>query len=352
MMTASDGPDGTRRARDRGLTRAVSRRRVIVIAGSAIAGGLATLANAAGGVPPLIRWRGTVLGGEATIVICHPSRSIAADIIDQCRLEIWRLESLFSLYDPNSTISLLNRDGRVAGPPLDFYRLLADSRRFHQATDGAFDPTVQPLWRAYSEFFAVNRGRHGPPRSEIDAALRAVGFDAVDIRPDVVAFRRPGMALTLNGIAQGYITDRVADLMRSAGIAETLVSLGEIRALGRHPEGRPWRVRLDGAGGPDGSKRTIDLCDEAVATSAAAGTTFEPSGTFHHLLNPWTGAPSFSCRSVSVIAKRATTADAVSTALAILPIERAAVVLKTAGADRAYFVRMDGTRAEVAASGA
>ncbi|MCP4329700.1 MAG: FAD:protein FMN transferase [Alphaproteobacteria bacterium] len=328
----------------------ISRRRAITIAGCAAAASLAGFGTWPTQAASLVRWRGVVIGADATLVIAHHSTERARALIARCLDEIRRLESLFSLYAPDSTLVRLNRDGRVGRPPLDFYRLLADCRRFHRATGGAFDPSIQPVWRLYADHFASADDAEGPAAGEVAAARARVGFTAVDITPDVVAFRRPSMALTLNGIAQGYITDRVTDMLRDSGVSDTLVSLGETRGLGRHPDGRSWRVGLSTGRDNDPSPPTIELSDGAVATSAGSGTLFEPSGRFHHLLDPETGAASHACRSVSVVAARATTADAVSTALAVLPPERAESVLHTAGAVRAFITLQTGIRREVAAA--
>ena len=83
----------------------------------------------------------------------------------------------------------------------------------------------------------IRPARRGGARCHHGTGRLARGRD----RPGRIGFRRPGMAVTLNGVAQGYITDRVADLLRVRGFDNVLVELGEIRALGRHPDGRPGR---------------------------------------------------------------------------------------------------------------
>ena len=100
------------------------------------------------------------------------------------------------------------------------------------------------------------------------------------------------MAITLNGIAQGSITDRVTDLLRAEGLAQVLVDLGEVRALGRHPDGRAWRVGIADPLAPDRLRETLAIDDQAVATSATTGVRFDAAGRYHHLLNPRTSQPS------------------------------------------------------------
>ena len=294
-----------------------TRRRFVAIA--AAAAGLPFAALRAGAeTVHLRRWHGIALGAAAEIVLYDPDAARARRLIARCVDEIGRLEDVFSLYRPESAISRLNREGRLAAPPLELVTLLAEARSFSERTAGAFDVTVQPLWRLYAAHFA----RSGPdPKGPSEAAhARAqalVDYRAVEIGPAEVRFVRPGMAITLNGIAQGYITDRVAALLQDAGMGDVLLDIGEVRALGRHPDGRPWHVGLRRAAQPETIARTVTLTDRAVATSAGIASPFEPSGRHHHLFDPATGRPAPGAGQVSVIAPRATMADALSTALAV-----------------------------------
>jgi len=153
---------------------------------------------------------------------------------------------------------------------------------------------------------------------------------------------RAGMAVTLNGIAQGYVTDRVAALLRAHGMDHVLIDLGETRALGAHPDGRPWRVGLADPGDPDRIAEQVPLADMALATSGGYGTRFEASGRHNHLIDPRSGICAPADRSVSVVAPDATTADAASTALSLLPFDEIRPVLLRLGATAAYVVGPQG----------
>ena len=295
-----------------------SRRRFITIAaGAAAAVAAGTRANSAAG--DMLKWRGVALGAEATILLPEMPRGRAEALIGLCVDELRRLEVEFSLFQADSAISRLNASGVLEAPSLDLYRLLQDCGRFHRMTDGAFDPTVQPLWRLYVEHFAGRQGDEGPAPDDLAKARALVGFRDVTVSPERIAFSHPGMAITLNGVAQGYITDRVADLLRAAGLENVLIDLGEIFGLGRRPDGRPWRV---GRPSPGGEAELMPLEDAAIATSSGRATPFEPTGRFHHLFDPASGASARGVRSVSVVAPTATLADALSTALSVMPVEK------------------------------
>jgi len=326
------------------MTKRVTRRRAIVIAGAAAGMALSPGLLRASSGPGLHRWRGTALGADATILLHHGDRSAADRLIGRCVAEIERLERIFSLYRRDSAVALLNRQGTLDDPPLDLVRLLSESRGFWSLTGGAFDPTVQPLWDLYASHFArPDADPSGPSPGEIAAARSRIGFDRVEFDPRRVSLTKPGAAVTFNGIAQGYITDRVADLLRDQGVDRVLLELGEVRALGRHPDGRPWQVGLADPGDPRRTTGTIEIEDGAVATSGAYGTRFDADGRHHHLFDPATGLSANRYRSVSVKAPLATTADALSTGLSAMPLGDARAVVAASGRIEALFTLADGT---------
>ncbi len=290
-----------------------TRRRLLTIMGAAAGMTLSPSIGRTATVPRW-RWRGNALGAKAEMTLVHPDEAIAKRLIRLAVDEIERLEDIFSLYHPDSEIVRLNRHGRIETPSPDLVTLLSTARQISGLTDGAFDVTVQPLWRLYAEHFSgAVADSNGPPAATIEAAKNLVDYRAIDVTPSHIRITRPGMAITLNGIAQGYITDRIVDLLRAHGIQQTLINLGEIFALGNRPDGRPWQIAIEGAA----RRQPIDLIDRAIATSSPTGTVFDEAGQCHHLFDPATGRPSAEAKSMSVIANRATVADALSTALAV-----------------------------------
>ena len=301
-----------------------TRRRFVAIAAAAASLPFAAI-RAGAETTHLHRWSGIALGAAAEIVLYDSDAARTRRLIARCVAEIDRLEDVFSLYRPESAITRLNRDGHVTAPPLELVTLLSEARSISGRTEGAFDITVQPLWRLYAAHFArPDADPRGPGEAEHAEAQALVDYRAVEIEPAEVRFARPGMAITLNGIAQGYITDRVAALLQDAGMGDVLLDIGEVRALGRHPDGRPWHVGLRHAAEPETVARTVTLADRAVATSAGIASPFDASGRHHHLFDPATGRPAQAAGQVSVIAPSATMADALSTALAVSPPARAA----------------------------
>lgn len=314
----------------------LTRRRVIQVAAASSAALL--LPGAARASDP-VRWSGVAMGADASLAIAGIDRGEAERLIASARAEIGRMEALFSLYRADSAIVRLNRDGRLSAPPADMLSLLSVVDTIHRATDGAFDPTVQPVWA----LLAKTRGR--PDRPALADALAKVGWQAVTWNETAVALAGDGMALTLNGIAQGFATDRVAALLKRAGLDNVLVSVGEIAALGEREPGRPWRIGLAEAG--DGNvEETLTLTDMAVATSAPDGTLLDADGTVGHILDPRHGPAEPRWRRVTVTHASAAIADGLSTAFALMP---GTAIVPVAAAFRAGIIAMDraGNRLEV-----
>lgn len=291
--------------------------------------------------PTFHEWQGEALGAQASMRLWHANPGHARRTLARMASEVARLENVFSLYRPQSELSRLNRDGVLPGASRDMVAVLERSRTIAQASGGAFDPTVQPLWKLYQRHFASpSADPSGPPPAAIDGARNLIDYRGIDLSAGTVRLATPGMALTFNGIAQGYITDVVGDLLRNEGFDHVVIELGETRVLGTHPEGRPWRVGLRDSEG--GTGRTIELIDQSSATSGGYGTVFDPTGTHHHLFDPDTGLSAHRLAEVVVIAPRATDADALATALFVAGETRAPSVLATTPGARAILTRTDG----------
>jgi len=221
--------------------------------------------------------------------------------------ELSRLEDVFSLYRPGSALSRLNAQGALDAPPFELLECLSLCDRVHGLTGGLFDPTVQPLWAAWARHYSGETDGPDP-----GAARALTGWERVRFSSRRVTLGRAGMALTLNGIAQGYIADRIAEMLRSRGLSEVMVDTGELAAIGGHPEGGDWPVTL-AAGGRHG------LRDMALASSAPRGTCFDAAGRAGHILDPRSGQPTAArWRQVSVSGPSAALADGVSTAACLM----------------------------------
>lgn len=324
----------------------LNRRRFLSIAatGSALAAVPFPLALAATGVPARTVWKGVAMGAQASMTLVHPDRTHARAMIDRCVAEVERLEGIFSLYLQDSALSRLNAEGFLDDPPPELVELVSFSLSLAERSGGAFDPTVQPLLRLYFEHFSRPGAVAGGPAADAIARARSlVGFTDVEAGLGRIRLGRKGAAITLNGVAQGFVTDRVAGLLQASGFDNVLIDLGEGRALGQRPDGGPWRAAIAHPSEPGRSLFELPLGSApglrpALATSAGYGTRFGPDPALHHLLDPRTGRSANHHAQVSVAAPRATLADGLSTTLAVIDPARRAPLLADYPSARAWFV--------------
>jgi thiamine biosynthesis lipoprotein len=290
------------------------------------------------------------MGAVATLQIHHHDRAAAEALVERALAEVRRLERIFSLYREDSALVSLNRQGFLVAPALELVTVLRECRRYFEMTSGAFDPTVQALWRLYSNHFTRPGGDpRGPSEGALRAALSLVGFGDVTFDENRIALGRRGSALTLNGIVQGFATDRVVDLLRSAGIEHSLVDMGESRALGSRPDGIAWTIGIADPNEPLRVSETVQIMDRAVATSGGYGFRFDPEGHFTHLFDPRTGLSPNKYASMTTISPTATEADALSTAFTILSHEEIERVLRSLGRGQVHLTAATGERTVLSA---
>ncbi len=298
-------------------TGAVTRRRVLQMV--AVASLLALLPGRsfAEETEPVV-WHGRVMGAEATLAIYARERDRAEESLEEAVTLARELEGLFSLYRSDSALVVLNETGRLHAPPRDFLALLATAEHFHRLTHGAFNPLVGVLFDAYLAHFSARPGdEEGPSASSLGSMRNLLAWRVLRRESRMVRLAT-GARLTLNGIAQGYVTDRVATLLVRRGWVPALVNFGEYRSLGRHPSGRPFTLGLADPAHPGRVLGRLPVT-HALAASSPFAASFDEAGRFHHLLDPRTARPAADTPAgLWVAARDATTADALSTALSVM----------------------------------
>lgn len=312
----------------------LDRRRFIKI----VAGGAGSLAIAGCGeeLPRSLvpyHWQGSLLGAETSIMLYHAHEAASIAAVKEITAEVKRLAGIFTLYVFGSELSRLNSDGYLLNAAPEMLEILSISRTLWRESDGLFDPTVQPLWELYANYYAEPRTETdpGPSEEKIAEARSRVGLDKVFVEDNGIRFSAKGMALSFNGIAQGYFTDRAYEILKKRGFDHALINMGEYRALGGKPQDDgtivPWRIGIADATAPWKVFETIEVMDRAVSTSAPSGATFNTGGTVHHLFNPKTGLSANRYHSVTVTAPTGTIADGLSTVLTIVEPDKAREIL-------------------------
>ena len=288
---------------------AMNRRRFLMIAAAT------TALPASARASRTATWRGMALGAGTSMKIAGLTNDEAAPIFAAVEQELLRLEKIFSLYRDDSEVSRLNRDGVLMSPSPELLEVLTLSGSLHRASGGAFDPTIQPLWLALAK---------GASSEELEKARISVGWQHLEFDAGHIRFDGPAglHALTLNGIAQGAVTDRIAVLLKARDLHNVLIDMGEVAALGTN-NGQSWSI---GISRPDGEiAKRLTLSDRAIATSAPDATLIGPEADFSHIL--WPSGKMPERKLISVSAPDATLADGLSTALCLAdPAQNAALL--------------------------
>jgi len=322
----------------------IARRRFLHVAASAVPVALINGGASAAVTQPMQKyeWQGMALGAPASLQFYHYDKVGAGRIARACYREIARLETLFSLFDPQSTLSQLNSAGIVRDAPADFVALMRQALSISTLTDGAFDMTVGPLWPVYENHFTSGDVTTAPDQAKLLQAAALVDYRNVVMDGSTISLKNPGMAVTLNGIAQGFITDKIAQFLRQQGLHNVLVDMGELRANGGHANGRPWEVGIAHPSMPGQMLDRVALKGQALATSGGYGTQFDRAGRYHHLFDPMTGDSAHHYQSISVIAPSAALADGLSTGFAAMPRARIAAVIARVPGVEARLVDQNG----------
>ena len=289
--------------------------------------GLGALAGLGGFTPaghPL-QWRRRALVGFGTTLslqAAHEDESTLDRALDAAVATLQRIQAQMSLFDADSALARLNRDGELAAPPAELLEVLRIAQAVSRASGGAFDVTVQPLWQAFE---AAQRDARLPDARAVSAARALVDWRGLELSPQRLRLRlrRPGMAVTLNGIAQGYAADRVRQVLAMHGIRHALIDAGEYAMLGRNAQGRRWTLAI--ANPRDEAALLARLtCDgRCVATSADNATSFSADRRHHHIFDPHTGYSPPTLASVTVVADSGAIADALTKVMFVAGPQRA-----------------------------
>lgn len=281
---------------------------------------------------------GKALGAEVAITALHADREAAAKAVDAAFDELTTIERLMSIYLPSSQVSLLNRDGRLQNPHPCLVEVLRRSAAISEKSGGGFDITVQPLWELYAS--AKKQGRL-PDQSAIESARAKVNWRKVEVGETLIRFGAPGMAVTLNAIAQGYAADRVIAALRKHGIEHALANTGEIATLGRRADQRPWIVGIQHPRHRDGFIATARLEGRCMATSGDYATAFSDDFLYNHIFDPSTGRSPRELAGVSIVADNCTDADALATAVFVMGHKKGLELVRSMRAE-AFFVFKEG----------
>lgn len=299
----------------------VSRRKALRVGGAAglllaMGGGLTAAILRRAGLHSASDTR-TRMGTLVHVTVVHPDAARARELAGAAFDEIDRLEAVFSGYRPDTPVSRLNRDGVLHDPPAELVAVVRRAFHFAELTGGAFDPTVAPLIELYRSSFAESDAP--PAEHALAEAMSRVGHRHVAADEGRIAFARPGMSLALDGIAKGYILDRVVALVTAAGAAGVLADGGgDISAGEGEVAGTGWPVGIEHPREPGTVLGTIEVRHQGVATSGDYMRAYTADLRHHHIVDPRTGSSPDHASAATVVARSAMDADALATAAMVL----------------------------------
>jgi thiamine biosynthesis lipoprotein len=287
------------------------------------------------------------MGTTFRIELYSADDATASKAADAAFARAEELEQIMSDYREDSELMRLAREGVPAPFPVsnDLYDVLAKSIRISEFSRGAFDVTVGPLVELWRK---ARTTRRFPDASELAKAKALVDYRnlELDAARRTVFLKRAGMKLDLGAIGKGYAADQMLALLQSRGIRQAMVVAGGEVALGAPPPGKAgWRVAIDtpdtGTGNPP---CVILLHDAAVSTSGNSRQFVEINGRrFSHIIDPSTGLGLEGAASTTVIARDSATADALATALSVMPVADGILLAESLAGVAAFWVRQAGS---------
>jgi len=255
-----------------------------------------------------------LMGTVINIKAVGPDPKLASAAINASFARMAAHESVLSRFLPESQLSQLNQAGVTKDPHPALLTVLRQSQEISELTDGAFDITINPL-------LALYQSNETLPRDEkIQQTLALVDYRKLDINERTVSFQKPGMSITLDGVAKGFIVDEGVSTLEEFGFENVMVEAGgDLMALGEKAPQSPWQIGLQAPRAEMGSLLTTMLVEnQAVATSGDYMQAFSADFSSHHIIDPRSGYSSPELASVSVSAPTVMLADGLATSVMVM----------------------------------
>jgi len=258
------------------------------------------------------------MGTYVSMTLFHSSRDKAEEALGYAFEEIGRLTGLMNRFDHATAVAQLNNEGFQNDIPPEVAEVVASSLNYYQISHGTFDISVKPVIDLFQKNFA-ERKTTLPDNTELDKALKLVGSDKIELKGRTIRFKKPGVGITLDGIAKGFIVDRASKVLAQHQVKDHLINAGgDIRTSGSNRDKKHWTVAIQDPQKKKEYPDVIHMTEGAIATSGNYEVYFDREKMFHHIVDPKTGMSPHSSASVSVLADTAMNADALSTSVFVM----------------------------------
>lgn len=270
------------------------------------------------------------MGSPCDLQIYTPNAAEGRRVATLVIADVERLEALYSRYRSDSFLSEINRVAATGGSITvddETAGLLNYAATAHRESDGLFDITSGILRRVWR----FDQGAL-PDQERVRVLLQQVGWDKVNWLPPLLEFPLPGMEIDFGGVVKEYAADRVAALCWNAGVRHGFINLGgDIKVIGPHPDGSPWRIGIRHPRNPVGVIQRLSLSGGGMASSGDYERCIVVDGVrYAHVLNPKTGWPVRHLAAVSVVGELCVVAGSAST-IAMLKEEQGPAWLEALG---------------------
>lgn len=266
----------------------------------------------------------SMLGSPFEVTVVANDTVAANTYIDLAIAEVRRIENLISDWIPTTPISEINRNAGIKAVKVntEVFDLVQRANKISRITSGAFDisyASMDKIWKFDGSM------KTKPTEEAIKKSVAKIGYRNIVLDPkeQSIFLKTEGMKLGLGGIGQGYIADKVKELLLARGCTSGIVNVsGDINAWGKQPNGKPWTVGIVNPLNKNKIFATFPLENSAVETSGSYEKFVIFDGIrYSHIIDPRTGYPATGIVSVSVFAKQTEIADALATGIFVLGVE-------------------------------
>ncbi len=254
--------------------------------------------------------------------------------------EINHLERLFSTTLEQSEVFQINQNAGQTAVSVsdDTLHLMQKAKEYYTLTDGAFDITIAPVVKAWGFTEEVKKV---PSEEELQQKLQLVSNDKLRIENNTILLEQKNMAVDLGGIAKGYTSDKVNEILKQEGITSAVLYLGgNVSVIGRKEDNTKWRVAIQDPLEEEKFAGILNIEDCSIITSGVYQRFFEQNGKkYHHIIDSRTGKPAETgLLSVTIVSKNGTMADALSTSFMVMGVEKSSDLWKKSNDFGAIFI--------------
>jgi FAD:protein FMN transferase len=322
----------------------ITRRGFLRIVAAGAIGGLAVRyqwAAQASGRGQSVQATRVLMGTIVNLTLISEDPPTARAAIEATLNRMSAAEQMLSRFNPAGALSQLNQTGQLESPPPELLDVLRQAHAAGVRSAGAFDVTIKPVLDLYQR--AQARGEPLPAPEAVQAARERVDYRKLLIDDAAIRFDQPGMGVTLDGLAKGYIVDRGVQELARLGFAQVLVEAGgDLMSIGAKGENAGWTVGVESPRrSRPGVQATFRLRDHAAATSGDYQQPFTPDFRLHHILDPRTGQSPLELASATITAPTAALADALATTVMVLGSERGLQLIAGLPDVQAYLITKD-----------